>query len=699
MSFPQTYNLKFINLKRGLVRQFFLYLILFSALTSLSAVGLQLYFSNSLNAEIVPLAIKTFLFTTLILSLFSVLIYKRFLQTTVPDISHQTVNSNETIPTDISQELEALINALTAHVAILDNTGKIIFTNQAWNRFAEENSNGDMSSLGVGVNYLEVCKRAGKKDQDVLFGILDVLRGSREVFTTEYACHSKTAKRWFFMQVHPISNQKAGSLIITHANITDRFITTQDNLKIKDAALRANQAKSAFIANMSHEIRTPMNSILGYTQILLSDNSLTLAQKKWLEIILANSENLLEQINDILDISKIEAGHVELTLVDFNLKDLILNLENLFKINCERKQLLLKFDGVEQLTMVHGDEIKLRQILINLIGNAIKFTDTGRIHLKVTVEKNDLYQFVLKDTGPGISEENMDLIFEPFRQDTKSSHPIGTGLGLAISKNYAELMGGNITVNSKVGEGSTFTLLLPLPQAKRKVFDQPNKLLQITHLKKGYSVNALVADDNENNRNVLTSLLKKIGVEVTEATNGKEAIEKIRQKRPDIIFMDIQMPVMNGIEAIQQLNKEFPKEQLNIVVVSAGALSHEREQYKNLGCKEVTLKPFRAEQIFDYVKDLVGVEYEYKTKTALEPVKEIDYSKVNFCNDLLSKLYQAALMYNITAIEQLLNEVVPSNDSEVAFLKKLKGHLDRFEGDDILLTLEKLNNLSKPSHN
>ena len=333
----------------------------------------------------------------------------------------------------------------------------------------------------------------------------------------------------------------------------------------RETAVQANKAKSLFLANMSHEIRTPMNAILGYAQILQRDADLSGAQSRSVETIHRSGEHLLTLINDVLDISKIEAGRMELHPADFNLQAMLDGLGVMFQVRCEQKQLAwhLHKPGEDRL-LVHGDEAKLSQVLINLLGNAVKFTPTGDVRLEVTTLPDEKYRFEIIDAGPGIPADVQAAIFEPFHQAAGGIKEGGTGLGLAIARRLLELMGGQLELDSTAGTGSRFYFALSLPPAKGEVIDSADAhWSQVSHLAPGYRVRALVADDVVENRDVLSSLLADIGVEVILAENGREALEKTQAGATDIVFLDIRMPEMDGREAAQQIRLKLGNDTLN----------------------------------------------------------------------------------------------------------------------------------------
>ncbi|OUD13204.1 ATP-binding protein [Thioflexithrix psekupsensis] len=275
------------------------------------------------------------------------------------------------------------------------------------------------------------------------------------------------------------------------------LLRTSELQEARDQALAANKAKSIFLANMSHEIRTPMNAMLGYTQILQRHSNLNPEQHQALKIIQNSGDHLLGLINDILDISKIEAGAMLLRPENFYLKELIEDISAMFKIRCEQKNLAWWVEHeIPENMLVYADQIKLRQVLINLLGNAVKFTEQGSIILRVNMLENDYYQFDVIDTGPGISEGEQDTIFEPFHQAQSGLEKGGTGLGLAISRRQVELMGGEIRVFSKANQGACFTLCLPLPKGTGFVEKRSDQALY-ARLKSTCQVNALVVSNSQ----------------------------------------------------------------------------------------------------------------------------------------------------------------------------------------------------------
>jgi PAS domain S-box-containing protein len=408
--------------------------------------------------------------------------------------------------------------------------------------------------------------------------------------------------------------------VITFREIAERklldgyfYKALQEVSKAREEADLANKSKSLFLSIMSHEIRTPLSAILGYAQIMQRNPSANSEHNNFVDKIEASGIHLLELINDVLDISKIEAGEIELKTADFDLHDLVNGLALMFKNRCEAKDLEFSVKGIgEKPIYVHGDERKLRQILVNLLGNAVKFTNQGKVDLIMEKGPASHYRFTVVDTGNGISVEDQSALFEPFKQGKDGLNMGGTGLGLSISKELADLMGGELSVESELDKGSSFSLALELQSAKSPVQLRLRRSRQVKTLAGKTDLKALVVDDAEENRIMLCKVLESIGVKVVEAENGEKAIAKLKEFRPNIIFMDRRMPVMNGEEATKKIFKEYGPERFKIVGVTASALAHEQEIMLTAGCSVVIGKPFRIEQIFKCIQDLMGVEYEYQ---------------------------------------------------------------------------------------
>ncbi len=378
-----------------------------------------------------------------------------------------------------------------------------------------------------------------------------------------------------------------------------------EELKIaKDAAVAANRAKSEFLANMSHEIRTPMNAIFGFTE-LLENHIKDEQQKKYLAAVMSSGKTLLSLINDILDLSKIEAGKLEFEYNDVDPRSLINDIQNIFSIKIRDKD--LDFHTEVDLSVPESlilDEVRLRQILFNLVGNAVKFTDTGYIKLAVTCRYTDNAQsiadiiFSVQDTGIGITEDQKELIFESFKQQAgqSSARYGGTGLGLSITRRLVEMMNGEISVKSEPGKGSMFYVMLKdVRISSLEEMTGTRSGNDIVRFEKGL---VLVADDLEINRDLLKGLLKFSDIRIIEAENGKEAVNLARLYHPDMILMDMKMPVMDGYEATQILKSDEFMKSIPVIAVTASVMVEDEYRVQKSGCEGFLRKPFSMSDLF-----------------------------------------------------------------------------------------------------
>jgi PAS domain S-box-containing protein len=469
---------------------------------------------------------------------------------------------------------------------------------------------------------------------------------------------------------------------LAHAN--DALLTEiAERKRAEDAAASASKAKSAFLAHMSHEIRTPLNAILGYAQILRRDRGLQPRQKEAIETIASSGNHLFNLIDEVLDLSKIEAGRMEMQCGDFDLIELIGRMEGMFRHRCEQKRLRLIVEPPESPPrIVHGDEGKLRQVLINLLGNAAKFTDRGEVRLRVTrlpanaslligsapapanpiaSSPTTAYQFEVSDTGIGITLEEQAELFKPFQQGHSGASKGGTGLGLAISDRYIQLMGGRLQAESVPRHGARFFFTLSLPESSlqgRGTLPAGDCLLR---LPTGRRVSALVVDDIKENRAILAGMLSDIGCDVLLAESAAAAIDLAVRQKPDIIFMDIWMPEMNGIDAARHILRQFPY--ARIVAHSASAFDHEQHRYLDAGFDDFFAKPFRYQRVCECLSNVLEIELE-SDSTSVPDEPAASPPAILLPEPLASRLRVAAEIHNVTEIRACIEEVASLPDGK-----------------------------------
>ncbi|CBL43663.1 predicted histidine kinase [gamma proteobacterium HdN1] len=385
----------------------------------------------------------------------------------------------------------------------------------------------------------------------------------------------------------------------------------------KQEAERKNEAKSRFLANVSHEIRTPMNVVLGYSDLLQQTPGLGSDSRRALQVINRSGEHLLTLINDILDVSRIEAGTIQLVEQDFCLQTLLMDLEVMFSERCQHQntQLSIKAEP-DTHPDLRGDRGKLLQILINLVGNAVKFTEQGQILLTVNTQPMGADQFelniIVKDTGCGIAPEDYDKVFSLYQQ-TESGQRLGkgTGLGLAISREFARRMGGDLVFESEIEKGTTFYLRIPF-RAGQQVASEIGAAPHPVALEAGQTQRRiLIVDDNENNRELLHKILLPFDFCLNEASNGQSAVQICQDWHPDLILMDIRMPEMDGHQAIREIRKIHSRDQLPIIVLTAGTLAGDVEKSTQEGANDYLSKPFKADDVLSRIGKQLNLRYIY----------------------------------------------------------------------------------------
>jgi len=484
----------------------------------------------------------------------------------------------------------------------------------------------------------------------------------------------------------------------------------------KEAAEAANRAKSAFLANMSHELRTPMNAILGYSQLMQRDTSLVAKQKEYLGIINRSGEHLLALINDVLEISKIETRRIKPESITFDLHKMLIDIKEMFTVATEAKGLKLEVISAPDIPRyIVTDENRLRQILINLLGNAVKFTETGSIIVKVAVDSvdndgsyariktanpddvagsinfeqnyfTDNFKLIVEviDSGVGIAAYELDKVFQYFEQTSSGKRTqSGSGLGLAISKEYAQMLGGDLTVTSKVGEGAVFKFDIVVSLGREKDLKNKFKMKRAISLVPGqYKPRVLVTDDKQEARSVLVQLLQLVGFETVEAASGYEAVSVFKSWKPDFIWMDIRMMDMNGIEATKQIRQLEGGNTVVIVAITASTWEEERQIVLASGFNDFVRKPFYDYEIFEIMAKHLGVRYIYEDDDASSALKlnerNIQVEDINevIPADLKAELCEAVIRLNRTKTSEIIEKVSVIDSSIGSYLKELAENLE-----------------------
>ncbi len=484
------------------------------------------------------------------------------------------------------------------------------------------------------------------------------------------------------------------------------YIDITDLQEARRQAETASQAKSDFLANMSHELRTPLNAILGFTQLMDRDPNLSADQLDYLRIIDRSGEHLLTLINDVLEMSKIEAGRARMQEKSFDLYHLLQSLEDIFSLRARRKGLTLGFTRDKDVPQyVVTDEGKLSQVLGNLLGNAIKFTQEGGVNVRLSAQPSIpgmmSLHFAVEDTGPGISPEELPEIFDAFVQSETGRDALeGTGLGLTISRQFVQLMGGDISATSRLGQGSCFLfdvqVRLPPPEAVDGWLTRPRlRVIGIEADQPTYRL--LIAEDSPTNRELLSRLLVPVGFDARETSNGQEAIEVWKRWRPHLIWMDMRMPIIDGYEATRRIKATPDGQDTVIVALTASAFEEDREKILNAGCDDFLRKPFREEDLFDLLAKHLGVRYVYEeqeppllTEAFGEPSgQEDDASLAKRLGSLpaewLTDLQRATTLGDLRLILQTV-DLIRKQDQDLA--EALAALIHEFEHERILMLIE-----------
>jgi PAS domain S-box-containing protein len=481
-----------------------------------------------------------------------------------------------------------------------------------------------------------------------------------------------------------------GSLATQAATAIEKVQLFEAAQAAQAAAEKASQAKSEFLSNMSHELRTPLNGILGYAQILKRERELKPDQRTGLTIIEQSGNHLLDLINDILDLSKIEAHKMELCPTEFNLADFLEGVAGMMRIQAEAKDIACAYTVTGDLPRrIRADAKRLRQVLVNLLGNAVKFTQRGSVELhvkRVDAESDPVtLRFEVKDTGEGIPASQIERIFLPFEQaGDRRRRAEGTGLGLAISQRFVQAMGSELHVTSTVGEGSTFWFDVALPaDPDPQAAPTPARRREVVRYQ-GRPYRVLVVDDKAYNRSVLANLLQPVGFEVTEAENGQAALHEAEAHPPDLIFMDLVMPVMTGIEATQALRAHPTLADVPIVAVTASVLDFDQDHSHVMGCDGFLAKPVKAHELFDVLEELLELTWVYEEVEA----DDEELPPVFPASDEVQHLRDLAILGDIGAIRERARHIERQDAKYRPFARKLLDFAEAFDDEGLLTFIE-----------
>ncbi|MEN8261078.1 MAG: response regulator, partial [Pseudomonadota bacterium] len=516
-----------------------------------------------------------------------------------------------------------------------------------------------------GRNWFDMCLPPAKVDAAKEF-FQRLMAGERKYskHAEEYVL-TKTGEQKLISWHNALLTNEAGRVVGTLSSGSDITGHKQAEIELKHAikaAEGASRAKSEFLANVSHELRTPLNGVLGYAQILQMSQAMPEDLRESVNVIRQSGDYLLTLINDILDLSKIEADKLELEKNVFNFGEFLRGIADMFYLRAEEKGVPFQFKQLSNLPAgVRGDEKRLRQVLINLLSNAVKFTDKGHVWLMVQ-HKGDTAYFVVEDTGYGIDEENLEKIFEPFQRVGHSNKGReGTGLGLAICRKLIDAMDGQLHVTSKSGQGSRFCVTVKLPSGPVSApGSKPEKWVQGYE---GRRREILIVDDNLENLSMLRNMLSILGFGAGTAVSGKDCLEKLKHARPDAVFMDLIMPGMDGIETTRRLRQMDAGKDVVVVVVSANAFPEDRVKSIAAGCNDFLAKPIDMDKLLECLQRHLSLVWIYKEDERVEETQQVSLDGVSLLIADDNKINRILLRTQLAKTGVRVTEATEGNDA------------------------------------